>query len=81
MINAVLVNEDPQTNEPTQSGGGGGTTPSATTSGGGGGGGAETSTPAGEDTTPNPAGKLNVNWATMGLVSLGALMGGGLVAF
>jgi hypothetical protein len=50
-----------------------------------GGGGSQSSSPAGdsdnEEDNANPAGKLNVNWLTMGLVSLGALMGGGLVAF
>lgn len=41
-----------------------------------------TSTPAGggEEDNGNFAGKLSVNWATLGLVSFGALVGGGVVA-
>lgn len=82
VIDSVLVNEDPQVNEPTQSGGGGGS-PSQTSSNGGG---SQTSTPAGgdgnsEEDNGNGAGQLVVSWATLGVVSLGALVGGGVVAF
>lgn len=74
MIDAVLVNEEPEVNPPPTGTVGGGGSPTGT-------GGSETSTPAGEEEdNGNGASSLQMSWGLgAAVVSFGAILGGGLV--